>query len=63
MTECGAFSANAETLAGTRPEVRLVEVDPESETKILAGIIFQQTHGSWDQALERARGLDEDAET
>ena len=27
-----------------RPEVRLVEFDPESETKILAGIVFQQTH-------------------
>ena len=47
-----------ETLAGPRPEVRLIEVDPESETKILAGIIFQQTHGSWDQAMDRARSLD-----
>jgi len=40
-------------------EVRLVEYDPESETKIAAGIIFQQTHGSWDQALAAARALPE----
>jgi thymidylate synthase ThyX len=48
-----------ETLPAARPEVRLIEFDPESETKILAGILFQQTHGSWDQALEKARSLDE----
>jgi thymidylate synthase ThyX len=53
------FLGNTETLPGRRPEVRLIEVDPESETKILAGIIFQQTHGSWDQAMDRARGLAE----
>jgi thymidylate synthase ThyX len=43
--------------AGMQPEVRLVEYDPESETKILAGILFQQTHGGWEQALERAASL------
>ena len=53
------FLGNTETLPGRRPEVRLIEVDPESETKILAGIIFLQTHGSWDQAMDRARGLEE----
>jgi len=53
------FLGQTERLAGTHPEVRLIEVDPESETKILAGIIFQQTHGSWDQAMERARNLDD----
>ena len=42
-----------------KPEVRLVEYDAESEVKILAGIIFQQAHGSWDQALAKARALDE----
>ena len=36
-------------------QVRLVEYDPESETKILAGIIFQQSHNSWNDALNRAR--------
>ena len=42
-------------------EVRLVEFDPDSEVKILAGILFQQSHGTWDQAVERARVLSEDA--
>ena len=43
-----------------RAEVRLVEFDPDSETRILAGIIFQQTHGTWDQAMHRAKGLGEE---
>ena len=42
-----------------RPEVRLVECDPESELKILAGIIFQQTHGRWDQAVAKAKALND----
>jgi thymidylate synthase ThyX len=41
----------------SRAEVRLVEYDPESEKKILAGIIFQQTHSSWEEALRRAANL------
>jgi thymidylate synthase ThyX len=40
-----------------KPEVRLIEYDPDSELKILAGIIFQQTHISWEQALTRAKAL------
>ncbi|HEX4997088.1 MAG TPA: FAD-dependent thymidylate synthase [Terriglobia bacterium] len=43
-----------------RPEVRLVEFDPEAETKILAGIVFQQTHSSWESALEMCRSLSEE---
>jgi thymidylate synthase ThyX len=43
-----------------RAEVRLVEFDPDSETKILAGILFQQSHGTWDQALETARSMTEE---
>jgi thymidylate synthase ThyX len=43
----------------TRAEVRLVEFDPESETKILAGIVFQQTQAGWDHALATVRTLDE----
>jgi thymidylate synthase ThyX len=39
------------------PEVRLVEHDPESETKILAGILFHQSHCGWDEAVNRARSL------
>jgi thymidylate synthase ThyX len=42
---------------GLKPEVRLVEYDPESEIKILAGAVFQQTHGTWIQALEKVRAL------
>jgi thymidylate synthase ThyX len=42
-----------------KAEVRLVEYDPESETRILAGIIFQQTHGSWEDALHKAKSLDD----
>src|SRR5882672_9665772 len=44
---------------GLKPEVRLVEYDSDSEVKILAGIIFQQIHGSWDQALDKAKSLNE----
>ncbi len=44
---------------GFKAEVRLVEYDPESETKILAGLLFRETHAIWDQALNTARGLNE----
>src|SRR6516162_5010033 len=40
-----------------KAQVRLVEFDPESETKILAAIIFQQTHAGWDDAVHRAKSL------
>src|SRR5207302_3372407 len=36
-----------------------VEYDPESEAKILAGLLFRETHAIWDQALNTARGLNE----
>jgi thymidylate synthase ThyX len=45
----------------SRPEVRLVEFDPQSEVKIAAGIIFQQTHGSWADAMSQATAMDESA--
>jgi thymidylate synthase ThyX len=51
------FVGGAKPEISSRPEVRLVEFDPESETKILAGIIFQQTHSGWDSAMSRARSL------
>src|SRR5262245_44649478 len=44
----------------TKAQVRLVEYDPDSETKILAGILFQQTHSSWDDAIQRAQSLGPD---
>ena len=43
--------------SSVKPAVRLVEYDPDSEAKILAGILFQQMHGTWDQALKKAGGL------
>jgi thymidylate synthase ThyX len=42
-----------------RAEVRLVEFDPDSETKIAAAILFQQTHDSWTSAFAAAGRLDE----
>jgi thymidylate synthase ThyX len=42
-----------------RAEVRLEDFDPDSETKVLAGILFQQSHGTWTQAMDRARSLNE----
>src|SRR5947199_10190643 len=42
-----------------KAEVRLVEYEPQSEVKILAGIIFEQTHGSWDEALEKVKTLND----
>jgi len=41
-----------------RAEVRLLEFDEDSELKIAAGIIFQQTHIGWEQALAMATALD-----
>src|SRR5262249_23479238 len=54
-----AFLGDVPRDSAPRAEVRLVEFDPESETKILAGIIFQQTHGNWDDAVCRAKQLDD----
>jgi len=42
-----------------KPEVRLIEYDRDSELKILAGIFFPQTHGSWEQALGSAKALND----
>jgi thymidylate synthase ThyX len=53
------FVGDAAIEGASKPEVRLVEFDPDSETRILASIIFQQTHGSWDQAMARAQSLDQ----
>jgi thymidylate synthase ThyX len=42
-----------------KPEVHLVEFDPQSEAKIAAGIIFQQTHGRWADAMNQASAMDD----
>lgn len=41
--------------------VRLVEADPDAEEKIVAAIIFPETHGTWDEARVRAKELSVDA--
>ena len=50
-----------ETVArqASRTEVKLIEYDAESEVKILAGIIFQTAHAGWDEALTKAKGLND----
>jgi thymidylate synthase ThyX len=53
------FIGESEVEATPKAAVRLVEHDPESETKILAGIIFQQSHCGWDEAVNRARSLND----
>jgi thymidylate synthase ThyX len=50
---------NPDVERGSKPEVRLVEHDPESESKILAAIIFRERHASWEHALNLAKGLSE----
>jgi thymidylate synthase ThyX len=57
--EVRGFLGEQSVDSSSNAQVRLVEYDAESETKILAGIIFQQSHASWDDALNRARVLSE----
>ena len=59
MSESWSATENVE--CAPRAEVRLVEFDPESEVKVLAGILFQQDHGTWDQAFQHARSMNEQA--
>src|SRR3989344_2089440 len=42
---------------GTKPEVRLVEYDPDGETKVLAGIMFKETHADWKTVYDLAKKL------
>ncbi len=41
----------------SQPEVKLAEYDKEAEIKILAGIFFQQTHVSWEDATKIVKKL------
>jgi len=47
--------------AGLKPEVRLVEYDVDAEVKILAGILFKEVHGGWDEALQVAKSMKHEA--
>jgi thymidylate synthase ThyX len=53
------FLGDGQQQISRNAEVRLVEFDPDSEAKILAGIIFQQSHAGWDDAMQQARSLSE----
>src|SRR5215813_3470486 len=55
------FLGDARLEASSRPQVRLVEFDQEAETKLAAGIIFQQNHAGWDDAMGQAKALSEEA--
>ena len=50
----------SEVERATRAEVKLVDFDPDSEVKILAGILFPQSHGTWEQTMARARSMTEE---
>ena len=41
------------------PEVRLAECDPEAENKILASIIFPETHESYEKISEKVKKMSE----
>ncbi len=41
----------------SKAQVKLVEYDPDGETKVLAGIVFTQSHMGWDEAIRTVRGL------
>ncbi len=40
-----------------KPEVHLVEFDPGAENKIIAGIIFPETHLGWEKILNKVKSL------
>ncbi|MBI4094445.1 MAG: FAD-dependent thymidylate synthase [Candidatus Liptonbacteria bacterium] len=50
----------AEPESASRPHVGLVEWDPETEVKIVAGLLFEGSHRSWGSLLSYARTLSEE---
>ncbi len=40
-----------------RPQVKLIDYDPDAENKIIAGIIFPSLHVSWEKAFDIARKM------
>ncbi len=46
--------------AGDRAGVKLVEWDAEAEDKMLAGVLFSQSHIGWREAFEAVRALSEE---
>ncbi|MCL4399932.1 FAD-dependent thymidylate synthase [Patescibacteria group bacterium] len=46
------------TISG-QPSVKLVEYDKDAVNKVIAGILFEHTHESWENLLKTASSLDE----
>ncbi|MFZ5786128.1 MAG: FAD-dependent thymidylate synthase, partial [Acidobacteriota bacterium] len=63
-TRCATADVAAHVLAGVTskaaPEVRLVDFDPDGEDKVLAAILYRNSHLDDRRLLEVARGLDAD---
>lgn len=65
LSERGARVRNARMMdrstpsRGSGPEVRLVEYDSDAESKVLAAIVFEHSHVSWEEALEDVRAMDD----
>ncbi len=50
---------DAEKTPSAGPEVRLIEYDEKAEAKIVAGILFERTHRSWNELFEEAEKMTE----
>ncbi len=46
-----------------KPKVKLVECDRDAEEKILAGIVFEHTHGEWKNILESVKRMSPEKRT
>lgn len=43
--------------SGTEPTVRLVEYDSDAEDKVIAGILYPETHKTWENVLSRVKTM------
>ena len=43
--------------SASQAEIKLVESDPEGESKIIAGMLYDASHKSWKELLERVRKI------
>lgn len=59
----GVLGTGLPTVAPAPSRVRLVEYDPDGETKVLAGMLYTapKTHRSWEETVEAVSGLSQDA--
>ncbi|MDO8584897.1 MAG: FAD-dependent thymidylate synthase [bacterium] len=49
--------------AGDKAEVKLVDYDPDAETKILASILFPELHGGWAASVKAVKRLSQKEKT